>query len=274
MILKMELNYSKIFNRETLSSIETYCKVNDIKDIDDFIYRCVKQGFDIKKYGLLGNSLNDGEKHLKIDGIEEKWVEKEVIVEKRVEIPVEVIKEIEKIVEVPVELIKEVIVEKEIIKEVPVEKIITNEIIKEVPVEKVVTKIEYISDKTSENELISKLDEITKDYEQKIFNLNEDLEEERQLISTKTTEMENNFQNEMSKKEQELDELRHKLDIKLDDNKTKMLQDTIQNLNGEIRELKNKIKDLEKQLLDQPKQLGNIPAKFHGSSNLNDGLYR
>jgi predicted nucleic acid-binding Zn-ribbon protein len=86
--------------------------------------------------------------------------------------------------------------------------------------------------------------------------------------------MENNFQNEMSKKEQELDELRHKLDINLDDNKTKMLQDTIQNLNGEIRGLKNKIKDLEKQLLDQPKQLGNIPAKFHGSSNLNDGLYR
>jgi len=256
----MELNYSKIFNRETLSSIETYCKVNDIKDIDDFIYRCVKQGFDIKKYGLLGNSLNDGEKDLKTNGVQEKWVEKEVIVEKRVEIPVEVIKEIEKIVEVPVEVIKEVIVEKEIIKEVPVEK--------------VVTKIEYISDKTSENELMSKLDEITKDYEQKIFHLNEDLEEERQIFSTKTTEMENNFQNEMSKKEQELDELRRSLDTKLDDNKTKMLQDTVQNLNGEIRELKNKIKDLEKQLLDQPKQLGNIPAKFHGSSNLNDGLYR
>ncbi len=266
----MELNYSKIFNRETLSSIETYCKANDIKDIDDFIYRCVKQGFDIKKYGLLGKTPNDGEKDLKIDGIEEKWVEKEVIVEKRVEVPVEVIKEVEKIVEVPVDRI----IEKEVIKEIPVEKIVTKEVIKEVPIEKIVTKIEYISDKTSENELMSKIDEIKNDYEQKIFQLNEEIEEERQIFSTKTTEMENNFQNEMSKKDKELDEVRRNLDIKIDDNKTKMLQDTIQNLNSEIRELKNKIKELEKQLLEKPNQPGNIPAKFHGSSNLNDGLYR
>lgn len=51
------------------------------------------------------------------------------IIEKIVELPVEVIKEVEKIVEVPVE----VIVEKEVIKEVPVDKLV--EIIREVPVE-------------------------------------------------------------------------------------------------------------------------------------------
>jgi hypothetical protein len=47
-------------------------------------------------------------------GIQEKRVEIEVIREKRVEIPVEVIKEVVKIeyVEVPVEVIKEVVVEK------------------------------------------------------------------------------------------------------------------------------------------------------------------
>ena len=35
-----------------------------------------------------------------------------------------------------------------------------------------------------------------------------------------------------------------------------------------------KNEELEKQLLDIPKQLGDITAKFYGSSNLNDDLYR
>jgi predicted RNase H-like nuclease (RuvC/YqgF family) len=78
----------------------------------------------------------------------------------------------------------------------------------------------------------------------------------------------------MSKKNEELDELRRNLDVKLDDNKVKMLQQTIQNLNSEIRELKKKNEELEKKLLEQPKDTGNIPARFHGSSNLNDDLYK
>ena len=53
-----------------------------------------------------------------------------------------------------------------------------------------------------------------------------------------------------------------------------MLQQTIQNLNTEIRELKKKNEELNKKLLEQPKQLGDIPAKFHVSSNLNDDLYK
>ena len=53
-----------------------------------------------------------------------------------------------------------------------------------------------------------------------------------------------------------------------------MLQQTIQNLNTEIRELKKKNEELNKKLLEQPKQVGDIPAKFHGSSNLNDNLYK
>ena len=86
--------------------------------------------------------------------------------------------------------------------------------------------------------------------------------------------MENNFQNEMSKKGTELDELIRNLDIKQDDNKIKMLQTTIQNLTSEVRELKKKNEELEKQLLDTPKQLGDIPAKFHSGSNLNNDLYK
>jgi predicted RNase H-like nuclease (RuvC/YqgF family) len=266
----MEQKNSKMLDNKIMQAVSAYCKLNDIEDIDGFIKKCFDTGFNIEKYGLLGKTLNGDEKDLKTGETGEKHLIKEVIVEKRVEIPVEVIKEVEKIIEVPVEVIKEIekIVEVpvDVIKEVVVEK----EIIKEVPVEKVVTKIEYISDKTSENELIGKIEQL----EENIFHLNKELEDKKQIFSTKTTEMENNFHYEMSNKDKELDELRRNLDVKLDDNKVKMLQQTIQNLNSEIRELKKKNEELEKKLLDTPKQLGNIPAKFHGSSNLNDDLYK
>jgi hypothetical protein len=207
-------NYSEIFNKTILKSVSEYCKLNGIEDVDGFIKKCFDTGFNIEKYGLLGKTLNEGEKHLKTGIVGEKQVEIEVIREIRVEVPVEIIKE--------VEVIKEVIVEKEIIKEVPVEK--------------VVTKVEYISDKSSENELIGKIEQL----EQNIFHLNEQIESERKIFSTKTEEMENNFHYEISNKDKELDEVRRNLDIKLDENKMKLLQDTIQTLNTEIRELKNK----------------------------------
>jgi hypothetical protein len=126
----MEPKYSKIFNNTILDSVQKYCELNKIDDIDGFIRKCFDSGFNIEKYGLLGKTLNEGEKDLKTSGVQEKRAEIEVIREIRVEVPVEVIKEIEKIVEVPVE--------------------------------KVVTKIEYISDKNTENELggiITKLEE-------------------------------------------------------------------------------------------------------------------
>jgi predicted RNase H-like nuclease (RuvC/YqgF family) len=70
--------------------IYDYCMHNGITDINKFVQDCFKQGYDIKKYGLLGKPLDDGEKDLI----------KEVIVEKQVEVEkiVEVIKEVEKIV--------------------------------------------------------------------------------------------------------------------------------------------------------------------------------
>ncbi len=231
-----------------MQTVSAYCLANNIENVDDFIYKCFRQGFDIEKYGFLGKILNEGEKDLKTSGVQEKWVEKEVIVEKRVEVPVEVIKEVEKIVEVPVEVIKEIVVEKEVIKEVPVE---------------VIKEIEKIITITNNKEL-----------EEKILHLNKQIESESKIFSTKTQEMENNFQKEMAKKDEELSKLRQTLDIPVDDNKVKMLQQTIQNLNIEIRELKKKNEELNKKLLEQPKQLGNIPAKFYGSSNLNDNLYK
>ena len=211
----MEPNYSKIFNKETLSSVESFCKLNNIDDIDSFIKNIFQEGFNIKKYGLLGNTVNKGEKDLKTGIVGEKQVEIEVIREIRVEVPVEVIKEVEKIV----------------------------------------TKIEYISDKTSESELLLKIQQ---------------LEEE---FSTKTTEMENIFQNKMSKKDEELDELRRNLDIPVTNNKINMLQETLQKLRKEMSNKDEKIKELEKinNNLQNTTQ-NNVGAIFLRGSNLNNRL--
>ena len=135
----MEQKDSKIFNKSIMQAVSAFCDANNIEDRDEFIYLCFKQGFDIKKFGLLGNSLNEGEKDLKTGIVGEKQVEIEVIREIRVEVPVEVIKE------VPIEVIKEI----------PVEKVFVKEIIKEVPVEKIVE----VTKEVFNNEEIEKLKE-------------------------------------------------------------------------------------------------------------------
>jgi hypothetical protein len=218
----MEPKNSKIFSRETMQAVSAFCESKEIKDVDNFIYLCFKQGFDIRKYGLLGET----------GGEQEKWVEKEVIVEKRVEVPIEVIKEVEKIVEVPVEVIKEV----------PVEKVVIKEVIKEIPVDIVVEKIIQTSDDTQVNELLSKIDQLNGEISIKSL----EIDNIRQEFSTKTEEMENIFQNEMSKKDEELDELRRNLDIFVTNDKTKMLQETLQNLRSELQQKNEQLKELEK----------------------------
>jgi hypothetical protein len=226
----MEPNYSKIFNKEILNSVDSFCKLNNIDDVDSFIKKVFQEGFNIKKYGLLGKTLNEGEKDLKTGVIEEKRVEIEVIREIRVEIPVEVIKEVEKIV----------------------------------------TKIEYISDKNGETELLLKIQQL----EEEISTKTTEIGTIRKEFSTKTEEMENLFKNEMSKKDLELDELRRNLDINLDDNKVNLLQQTVQNLTGEVRDLKKKNEELNKQMLEKPIESDFTRARFHGSSNLNNDLYK
>jgi len=202
----MELKDKKI-----MQAVSAYCKLNNIEDIDGFIEKCFQSGFNIEKYGLLGKPLNEGEKDLKISVVEEKQLIKEVIVEKMVEVPVEVIKEVEKIIEV----------------------------IKEVPVEKIVTKIEYISDKESENELGEKIAKL---------------------------------EYEMSKKDEELEEFRRNLDISKQNDKTKLLQDTLQKLRQELHEKNQKIDKLEK--INQELQSNTKPMKgfFMRGSNINDTL--
>jgi ElaB/YqjD/DUF883 family membrane-anchored ribosome-binding protein len=218
----MEPKNSKIFSRETMQAVSAFCESKEIKNVDNFIYLCFKQGFDIRKYGLLGET----------GGEQEKWVEKEVIVEKRVEVPIEVIKEVEKIVEVPVEVIKEV----------PVEKVVIKEVIKEIPVDRVVEKITQTYDDTQVNELLSKIDQLNGEISTKSL----EIDNIRQEFSTKTEEMENIFQNKMSKKDEELDELRRNLDILVTNDKTKMLQETLQNLRSELQQKNEQLKELEK----------------------------
>ena len=186
--------------------VSAFCESKQIKDIDNFIYLCFKQGFDIKKYGLLGETLNEGEKHLKTGEIGEKRVEIEVIKEIRVEVPVEVIKE------VPVEVIKEV------------------------------EKIIYTSDDTQVNELLSKIEKLNEEISIKTTEIGRI----RGEFSNKTEEMENIFQNKMSKKDEELDEFRQKLDILVTNDKTNMLQETLQNLRGELQQKNEQIKELNK----------------------------
>ena len=158
---------------QELKDLESYCKLNGF-EVEKVVKDSYLQGFRIEKYGLLGGK----------GAPQERVIEKEVIVEKRVEVPVEVLiekpvieyVEIEKeiirevprevVVEKIVEVIKEIPVEKvvektvEIVKEVPVDRVVIQEVIKEVPVEKVVTRTEYITDESKVAELLEELERL------------------------------------------------------------------------------------------------------------------
>ena len=106
----MEKKNSLTLNKQSQKDLTDYCKLNNIEDVEMFFQQCFKQGFDIKKYGLIGENnervIEYIEKEVPIEVI--KYVEKEIIKE----VPIEIIKEIE----------KEVIVEKIVEKIVQVEK--------------------------------------------------------------------------------------------------------------------------------------------------------
>jgi len=211
---------------KNFKEIYDYCYLNEIVDVNSFIDKCLKQGFDIQKYGMLGS---------------EPKVETEV-----------------KVVEKIVEVIKEVQLPP---KEIEVIKYVDREVIKEIPVEKIVTKIEYIYDKTPS------------ELEEKNFHLEQELDDERQKFSTKTIEMENIFQNEMSKKDKELDTFRQTLDKQNNDNKTKMLENTLLNLRKELQLKQTKINELEDTIKNLQEQLSkNVNAIYLKGSNLKEKI--
>lgn len=207
-------NYQTLeVDKKYLDDILDFCRLNDIEDINHFVNLCFKQGFDIKKYGLLNN-----EDEIKIVEKEIiKYVDREIIKEVPVEKIIENIKEVEKIIEVPVEVIKEVIVEKE------------------VPVEKIVT----IYDKSNDKELFGKIEQL---------------------------------ENEISKKDEELDILRHLNDEKPKNDRSQMLQDTLNKVRSESLQKDEIIKQLEERINKINNQLGGQKAVYHQDSNLKNKI--
>jgi chromosome segregation ATPase len=282
---------------DELKDVQTFCELNKIEDTSSFIKNCFKKGFNIEKYGLLDTTKPE---------VIEKEVEKIVFrdVEKIVEVPVieyiEIEKEVEKIVEVvkeiptaPTEI--EVIryVDREVVREVPVERVVIQEVIKEVSVDKIVEKEVYITDDEAVKELgekIAKLEESNKnleEYNQEISTKNQKLTNDVENFSTMKTEMENIFQNEMSKKDEELDKLRHTLDELLakppveiikeiptvvekttvDDSKQKALEETLRKLRVQMSEKDKKIKELET-TIQEIQSMGGKGATYLSGSNL------
>jgi hypothetical protein len=210
-----------------LKSVQEYCKLNNIEDVDNFISKCFTNGLNIEKYGLLGDDSG------KTGIVSEKQVEIEVIREIRVEVPVEVIKE--------VEVIREVI--KEIVKEVPVETIKEVEVIKyvdrEVRVEVPVPIIGEIGDETQITELLLKIQQL----------------ENRPPEIIETI------------KEVQVEKI---VEVEKPNDKTLLLQETLQKLKKELSLKNTRIEDLEeknKQLESNKISQGAVYLK---GSNLNE----
>lgn len=267
--MEYKLNLSSTENKDLIS----YCNMNDLR-ISEVIKKSYLEGFNIERYGLLN-----------MGGTHEKQVEKEVIVEKRVEIPVEVIKEVVKIeyievekpvevivekvreIEKPIEIIKEVpvdrVVEKvvEVIKEVPVERVIEKvvEIIKEVPVEKIVIqdvikevpveKIVYVTDQEEMNA--------------KIFQKELEFASQQKLFSTKTQEMESIFQNEKSELLAKIQQLENRPDKIVEVIKEVPVEKTVEVIK-EVEKIviQEKIVEVEKESTDN-----NLKNKFDALQN-------
>jgi len=186
----MDQKFSKIFDKKTLELISKYCETNNILDVDKFVFKCFRQGFDIERYGFLGESNQTEVKEVEVI----KYVDREVIKEIKVEVPVE--------------------------------------------------KIVYIYDKKTENELD---ESITK------------------------------MKEEMSKKDEQLDELRRNLDIfketpKENSEETKMLQETLQKLRKEINDKNKQIQELEKINKDLTDESSKKIAVYLRGSNINQKI--
>jgi hypothetical protein len=256
--MEYKLNLSSTENKDLIS----YCNLNDLR-ISEVIKKSYLEGFRIERYGLLN-----------VGGTQEKQEVKEVFVEKRVEIPVEVIKEVIKIeyVDVPVEKIvtKEVIVEKivEITKEVPVEKIVIQEVVKEVPVEKVVEKIIKVSDDNQINELLLKIQQL-ENTPPKVVEVIKEIPVDKVVIQEKVVEVIKEVPVEVVKEiiiEKESDgNWKPKLEA---------LQLTVQKLKQDKIEKDKTIREYEKTIEDIQKFQGETKAMYLKGSNLDDKLYK
>ena len=216
-ILLMEKKNSQMYNIDIKNTKEIYdfCLLNKIMDIDGFINKCFKKGFNIEKYGLIGE---DSEK---TDGIGEKQTEIEVIREIRVEVPVEVIK----------------YVDREVIKEIKVE----------VPVEKIV----YIYDKKEENS-VPNID--------KIRDKNEINEINELLLKIQQLESQEPIIKEVI------------IEVEKSNDKTLLLQETLNKLRKELTDKNTKITELEGTIKKLEQTNINQGAAYMKGSNLTKNI--
>jgi hypothetical protein len=213
----MEKKNSQMYNIDIKNTKEIYdfCLLNKIMDIDGFINKCFKKGFNIEKYGLIGE---DSEK---TDGIGEKQTEIEVIREIRVEVPVEVIK----------------YVDREVIKEIKVE----------VPVEKIV----YIYDKKEENS-VPNID--------KIRDKNEINEINELLLKIQQLESQEPIIKEVI------------IEVEKSNDKTLLLQETLNKLRKELTDKNTKITELEGTIKKLEQTNINQGAAYMKGSNLTKNI--
>ena len=196
-----------VLTNSQLTSVNEYCKLNDIEDIDKFIVKCFTGGFNTTKYGLLGDDSG------KTSIVEEKQVEIEVIREIRVEVPVEVIKEVE-VIKV-VEVIKEVPTPPT---EIEVIKYVDREVIREVKVE---VPVPIIEEKRDEPEpiIIEKIVEVIKEVPvDRIIEVEKVVEVIKEVI----------------------------VEVDSGNDKLKLIQETLQKLRKELSLKNTRIEELEK----------------------------
>ncbi len=135
-----------------------YCEKNQISDIDEFTSKCLKSGFYVEKYGMLGEGSNVSNKPIEVIKEVEKIVEVPVdrIVEKIVEVPVD------RVVEKIVEVIREVPIYKDVIKEVQTGNVRVEvkevEVVREVPIIKEVFVIKEVPGDNTE--LVNELNDV------------------------------------------------------------------------------------------------------------------
>jgi len=264
---------------QELKDLESYCKLNGF-EVEKVVKDSYLQGFRIEKYGLLGGK----------GAPQERIIEKEVIVEKRVEVPVEVLiekpvieyVEIEKeiirevprevVVEKIVEVIKEIPVEKvvektvEIVKEVPVDRVVIQEVIKEVPVEKVVTRTEYITDESKVAELLEELE--------RLRNLPPTIVD-REVIKEVSVEVVREVEVVKEiKVEVPVEVVKEVLIEKKTSEDTQRLQETLGKLRQQSIEKDVKIKQLEDEINLLKSLQQQQKAVYLRGSNLDDKLYR
>jgi hypothetical protein len=235
----------KIDVRNT-KEIYDFCLLNKILDIDGFINKCFKNGFHIEKYGFIGEdsgkTLNEDEKDLKTDEIGEKDLRdsrKTCGIEEKRE-GIEVIREKRE----GIEVIREIRVE------VPVEviKYVDREVIKEIKVEVPVEKIVYIYDKKEENS-VPNIDKIRDKNEINELLLKiQQLENQEPIIKEVIIEVEKS------------------------NDKTLLLQETLNKLRKELTEKNSKITELEGTIKKLEQTNINQGAAYMKGSNLTKNI--